>query len=95
VNHALLSASLDQTGPWAGQGLRSDDSWCARQLRKKIATLDWNQAREDVRRFVKPAELASLDYWSAEFFLAQCVKLLPESGQDANENERDKGTRKS
>jgi predicted nucleotidyltransferase component of viral defense system len=78
VNHALLSASLDQAGPWAGHGLRSDDAWCAGQLQQKIAALDWHQAREDVRRFVKPAELASLDYWSAAFFLAQCAKLLPQ-----------------
>jgi hypothetical protein len=36
---------------------------------------DWIQAREDVRRFLQPREMPSLDVWSAEFFLAQCRKL--------------------
>lgn len=34
--------------------------------------MDWKHVREDVRRFVKPNELPSLDLWSQEFFMAQC-----------------------
>lgn len=75
INHALLSAALDQQGPWAGKRPETDNAWCIAQLRAAIETLDWNQAREDVRRFLKPRDLPSLELWTPEFFLAQSQKL--------------------
>lgn len=75
INHALLSAALDQTGPWKAQQIATDNAWCLAQLETVINALDWRQARDDVRRFVKPAELPSLKLWSREFFLAQCQRL--------------------
>jgi predicted nucleotidyltransferase component of viral defense system len=75
ANYALLSAALDQMGPWKGQGVAADRDWCAGQLRARIEATDWRHAREDVRRFVKPNELPSLDLWCREFFLAQADKL--------------------
>ncbi len=76
ANYALLAAALTQMGPWKGQSLPIDRAWCAAQLRAKIEATDWRQARADVRRFVKPGELPSLDFWSQEFFLAQAEKLV-------------------
>jgi hypothetical protein len=55
--------------------VRADRPWCVEQLRARIEATVWKQAREDVRRFVKPNELPSLDLWSREFFLAQTAKL--------------------
>jgi hypothetical protein len=75
INHTLLSAALDQQGPWAGTHPKTNDAWCVTQLSTKIGMIDWNQAREDVRRFLKPNELPSLALWSSEFFLRQCRKL--------------------
>jgi len=75
VNYALLSSALNQMGPWKDQAVQADHSWCLEQLRIKIEATDWKHAREDVRRFVKPNELSSLDIWSREFFLAQTNKL--------------------
>jgi len=75
ANYALLSSALDQMGPWKGQSVRTDRPWCVEQLRAKVKATDWKHAREDVRRFVKPNELPSLDLWSREFFLAQTDKL--------------------
>ncbi len=75
INHSLLSAALDQQGPWAGTSPSTDDEWCIAALTAAIKTVDWRQAREDVRRFLKPIELPSLDLWSAEFLLAQCRKI--------------------
>jgi hypothetical protein len=75
INHALLSAALDQQGPWKGQGLKTDTGWCTDQLRAMIVELDWMQARRDVQRFVKSSELQSLELWTSEFFLQQCAKL--------------------
>ena len=76
INHEFLSASLTQMGPWKGRDVRTDRDWCLEQLRAKIEATNWKHAREDVRRFVKPNELPSLDLWSRKFFLAQCEKLV-------------------
>ena len=75
VNHALLSAALDQQGPWKDQHPATDNAWCFERLRAVIEGLDWKQARQDVQRFVKPHELPSLELWTREFFLKQCEKL--------------------
>ncbi len=76
VNMTLLSAALEQLGPWAGQGIRVDRDWCFRELSSVIEQLDIRQARDDVRRFVKPHEIPSLELWSKEFFLQQCRKFM-------------------
>ena len=76
TNHALLSSSLAQLGPWKGQHVQADRAWCVDQLRATIKATDWKRAREDVRRFVKPNELPSLELWGREFLLAQCDKLV-------------------
>ncbi len=75
VNFAMLSAALTQMGPWKGLPVQADRAWCVTQLRSKIQATDWKHAREDVRRFVKPNELPSLELWSRDFFLAQTDKL--------------------
>ena len=75
ANYALLTSALDQMGPWKGRGVRADPPWCIEQVRARIEATDWKHARDDVRRFVKPNELPSLDLWSREFFLAQADKL--------------------
>ncbi|MBI2919580.1 MAG: nucleotidyl transferase AbiEii/AbiGii toxin family protein [Planctomycetes bacterium] len=76
INHGLLSSALTQMGPWKGRQIRTDRDWCVGQLKAKIEAADWAQARQDVRRFVKPIELPSLDLWSRDFFVAQCAKLV-------------------
>ena len=75
INHRLLSAALEQVGPWQGRGTVTDTAWCVAQLRQKIEAADWAGTRNDVRRFLKPQELPSLELWSREFFLSQCDKL--------------------
>jgi len=76
INHELLSAALDQYGPWRGHAPETDNTWCAEELRAKIEELDWHQARADVERFVKSHEMPSLELWKREFFLQQCAKLV-------------------
>jgi len=75
VNHQLLSAAMDQQGPWKGQSPKTDNGWCVEQLRAKITEIDWTQGQRDVQRFVKPNELPSLKLWTREFFLQQSAKL--------------------
>ena len=75
INHALLSAALDQHGPWKGTHPATDDAWCVAALTTAIEAVDWEQARNDVKRFLKPHELPLLDLWTTKFFMAQCRKL--------------------
>ncbi len=75
INHVLLSAALDQQGPWQGKHPATDDVWCAEALSTAIEALDWKQARQDVQRFVKPRELPSLELWARDYFLQQCRKI--------------------
>ena len=79
-NLGFLSAALDQTGPWAGHKILVDGKWCFEQLSVKINRVDWDAARVDIRRFVRPQELASLSYWGRELFLDQIVWLGQEPG---------------
>lgn len=67
-NHRLLSAALDQQGQWAGKRVTTDDEWVRRELKAKIAEMDFAAARADVLPFVHPFERPSLDLWSREFF---------------------------
>lgn len=75
INHTLLSAALDQQGPWKGQRPDTTDSWCMDALGTVIEALDWKQARRDVQRFLKPRELPSLELWTRDYFLRQCRKI--------------------
>lgn len=68
INHDLLSSALDQNGPWAGMHIRTSDEWVKRELKRKIASLDWNKARQDVEPFIHENELESLKYFTPEYF---------------------------
>ena len=75
-NFDLLSSALNQTGPWVGKKLFVDDPWCRRELSAKIESMDFAKLREDVKRFLKPVEVASLNLWTREFFLERAAKLF-------------------
>ena len=75
LNHRLLSAALDQQGRWAGQHVETSDAWVKEELKKVIAALDFEAAKEDVANFVYANELNHLDYFNGEFFTAMAEKL--------------------
>ncbi len=70
-NLKLLSAAIDQNGPWSGQNILVDQSWCYAQLAEQIHRMDWSKVSADVRRFVSAQELPSLDIWSAALFASR------------------------
>ncbi|MEX1113865.1 MAG: nucleotidyl transferase AbiEii/AbiGii toxin family protein [Akkermansiaceae bacterium] len=80
INHDLLTSALDQLGPWAERGVTADNAWCGRELEAAIGRLNIERAREDVRRFLKPADVRSLELWDRDFLLAQNRKLTGCSG---------------
>jgi hypothetical protein len=42
----------------------------------RAESLDFVKLREDVKRFLKPVEVASLNLWTREFFLERAAKLF-------------------
>lgn len=74
-NFNFLSNALNQQGPWSTQNISIDVSWLIEQLKQKINLIDWEAAKKDVERFLRPQEMISLDVWSKEFFLS-CVDKL-------------------
>jgi predicted nucleotidyltransferase component of viral defense system len=72
----LLSRSIDQQGPWAGQGIEVDPDWVETTLEKRIGEIDWQAARRDVERFLPLREQESLNLWDREFFLHHLALLV-------------------
>ena len=71
-----LKNALVQFGPWEGQvKMVVDMAWLKTVIREKIDGIDWAEAAADVERFLKPAEVNSLQLWSARFFSARLNKL--------------------
>jgi predicted nucleotidyltransferase component of viral defense system len=76
-NLAHLQAALHQYGPWSDQDkLVIDASWIKAALGAAIAKIDWAEAADDVRRFLRATEAKSLDLWGERFFMAKLDKLL-------------------
>lgn len=75
-NLVLLRNALIQAGPWAGDHtLAVNITWLKAALSDAIAKIDWKAAGDDVARFLRPAELRSVDLWSERFFMAKVQKL--------------------
>jgi len=71
-----LEAALKQFGPWENQhDLEVTLSWLESTLTEKIKSIDWNEAKQDVKRFLPLAETHSLSLWSDRFFLSKMSKL--------------------
>jgi predicted nucleotidyltransferase component of viral defense system len=69
INNAFLAAALRQQGPWQGQELNVDTQWCIDALREKIRSVNWQEAKDEIRRFVRPNELPSIELWNRDMFL--------------------------
>lgn len=76
VNFLLLENALRQFGPWKDQKLTANSFWLSKILSSKINSINWQQAAQDVSRFIKPYEQASLNIWSTTFFLTEVEKLI-------------------
>lgn len=75
VNFILLNNAIHQAGPWKNKNISVSEKWLVRELKTKIRNIDWDDARQDVARFLRPRELASLTVWSREFFISRVDKL--------------------
>jgi predicted nucleotidyltransferase component of viral defense system len=75
INFNLLAHALAQAGPWKEQNRAVTPPWLLRELKIKMNDMDWDVAKEDVTRFLRSRELATLDLWSKDFFLSRLEKL--------------------
>lgn len=72
-----LEAALRQFGPWSGdENLRVDKDWLEQTMAMRICEIDWEFAKQDVRRFLRPLEAETLNVWSDRFFKAKLSKLF-------------------
>jgi predicted nucleotidyltransferase component of viral defense system len=75
INFSLLGSAINQAGPWAGKDEKVTPEWVIKELRVKINSIDWDVAKKDVSRFLRPRELSTLDLWSKDFFESRIDKL--------------------
>lgn len=71
----LFQNALLQQGPWAGRLLEVTRSWYLEQMTALIGSIRWEDARQDVRRFLPAREQEGLGLWSREFFLDQLARV--------------------
>jgi len=70
-----LQAALFQYGSWQGETLSVDSDWLIAALQEKVASINWDEAKLDVQRFMKAAEQRSLSLWNEKFFLNKVQNL--------------------
>ena len=75
VNYGFLSSAIDQQGPWKGQAVQVDKRWYLKEMEERIKKIDVQQAKTDVKRFLKPRDLPSIEIWSTSFFLDRLGKF--------------------
>lgn len=75
INFILLNNAILQVGPWQDRDLLVTPEWLLQELTIKINDIDWDMAKQDVARFLRPRELATLEYWTKDFFLSRVEKL--------------------
>ena len=75
VNYHYLEKALNQSGPWKNKTVHIDRTWLHDALYQKITSIDWIEARKDVRRFIPVGEQGSIDFWNSEVFIQQLDKL--------------------
>ena len=75
-----LQAALHQYGPWEGQDIEIDADWLNHTLLEKVATIDWNEATQDVERFLNSADKESLKLWNSRFFTHKVERLSAAAG---------------
>jgi len=72
-----LENALHQYGPWQGNDKLSVDlEWLQDALNAEIEGIDWQQASDDVERFLSVIEQKSLSLWSERFFKKRVGELL-------------------
>ena len=72
-----MNEALKQQGPWKDvNDLEIDFDWLTGELSRKIRSIDWKRAKNDVQVFLYSDSLDSLHLWDKKFFDAKLSKLI-------------------
>lgn len=74
-NLVFLKNALFQMGPWKGIEIELNEKFIKDELKKKIVSIDWNETKVDVRKFLRPEKAETLDLWNVEFFEKKLLKF--------------------
>ncbi len=75
INFNFLQNAFDQNGPWEKKSIVFDKTWLIKELKNKIATIDWKKAVYEVEMFVTVEQIRGLALWNNNFFLDRIHKL--------------------
>ncbi len=74
-NLKLLENALKQLGPWKEKDIQVDEKFLKDELLRKIDSFNWDEIKEDVRKFLPAKKSQSLEIWSADFFKSKVRKM--------------------
>ncbi|OGQ22797.1 MAG: hypothetical protein A3I05_01805 [Deltaproteobacteria bacterium RIFCSPLOWO2_02_FULL_44_10] len=75
LNFEFLTQACRQQGPWKHQTMVITQEWYLHEMKKKIESINWQEAQQDVMPFLRAHHLKSLELWSTDFFLDALQKL--------------------
>jgi len=71
----VLSNALDQQRPWQGEQPEVTMDWLVEHMKEKVKDIDWEGARNDVKRFLPSPEAEGLAQWGTPFFLSVVERI--------------------
>ncbi len=75
INFIFLQDAINQQGPWAGKGIEITPNWYLTELEKKIHSIDWKEAANEVSSFLNEQDRKTLKLWSIPLFMDRIAKL--------------------
>ncbi len=75
LNYHFLTHACRQQGEWKGKNIVATKEWYLSAVKRKIETINWEEAKQDTARFLRRPALPSLDLWGPDFFLDRLEKL--------------------
>ena len=76
INIEMFQEAINQLGPWQGQKIEITKEWLGRELENKIKTINWDDVKKDVERFLRPEKKKTLELWSEDFFIKKTKKFI-------------------
>jgi len=74
-NLQLLQNAINQTGPWQGKDVKVTLEWFTHNLSNKINSIDWDDVKKDVARFLNAHDRKQLALWGKDLFLDRLQKM--------------------
>jgi predicted nucleotidyltransferase component of viral defense system len=74
-NYTHLQKAIEQVGPWQNQVVDMSKEWLISELKNKIETINWTEAKKDAENFLRIHERQGLEVWGNDFFLATVKKF--------------------